>query len=58
MKCHHRLDTSVNYGLHYLPQDLYQPYSTGVYITLGKQNQDVPAQICQERTMIPHVLYQ
>ena len=58
MKHHRRLDLSVNDSLHYLPQDLYQPYPLDVRITFGKKDQDVTDQLCWENTMIPHMLYQ
>ena len=57
MKCHYRIDPSVNDGIHYLPHYLYQTYPPGVCNTFGNKDQDGPAQLRQEHTMISHVLY-
>ena len=47
-KRHCRLTPRVNDDLHYLPQDLNQPYPPGFCVPFGKQDQVGTTQLRQE----------
>ena len=40
MECHGFIDMCINNGLHHLTYDLQDPYTSGIWITLGDEDQD------------------
>ena len=55
MECLRLLDVCINNGLHYLPED---PYTLGIFFTLGDEYQDCPSRIYRHIPMLPHKLDQ
>ena len=58
MELNRNLDLSVDDGLENLPQDLKRAYTPGVHIYFWDKYQDIPAHICCEDNVFPHVLNQ
>ena len=58
MKHHGLIDTCINNGPHHLLEDLQDPYTLLIYVTLGDEDKYIPSQICRYSPVLPNELGQ